>query len=331
MKTLVTKQMGKKNNGVAPEPPRKHAFKPPPDDLNDHFDLTRGVRMEAVNDFHTFTMRPAPKEKRDKPNDPTSRDATSKYKKRLMMKNTLGWYYYLPSFLRPRPKLAAAVAQVDDAPLEVVGATKKRNKMLLTEMLERGKWGDATGLIDLAGLNVNEPDEEGELPLCVAAARGHDRIILKLYRDYRANLLAQRPHDGAHALIAAAENRQVKSVEALLECARLMPVRLAYDMLKQRDTDDNLDAREHAVKMGSEGIVALLDKAEVEVLGRPAVCRHKCGIPITLGQQKAHENEECPMYTCACVNGCGMRVRRTYMDIHQGYDCPKRIRAPSPR
>jgi len=37
------------------------------------------------------------------------------------------------------------------------------------------------------------------------------------------------------------------------------------------------------------------------------------------------------MYTCVCSNGCGVRVRRSYMDIHQGYDCPLRIRVPSPR
>jgi hypothetical protein len=47
-----------------------------------------------------------------------------------------------------------------------------------------------------------------------------------------------------------------------------------------------MDARGHAVASGSNGIVKALDKAEKEILARPAVCRHACGIPITLGTQK---------------------------------------------
>jgi len=248
------------------------------------------------------------------------------------MKNTLGWYYYLPAFMRPRPKLSAAVAATEHEGEGVPdGATKQRNKMLLCEMASQGNWSQMQGLIDLVGLNVNEEDEKGELPLCAAASNGHHTVVLKLFRDYRVNLLQRRTDDGATALIAAAEAREVRSVEALLTCAKLLPVRLAFEHLHIADTDDGLTARQHAVKSGSSEIVAAIDAHEKHCLGRPAKCRHGCGIAITYGQQVLHENEECPMYTCVCANGCGARVRRSYMDIHQGYDCPKRIRIPSPR
>ena len=47
-------------------------------------------------------------------------------------------------------------------------------------------------LLDMVRLNVNEPDEEGELPVCAAAANGHGNLILKLFRDYRVNILNAR-------------------------------------------------------------------------------------------------------------------------------------------
>jgi len=43
-------------------------------------------------------------------------------------------------------------------------------------------------LLDLVGLNVNEPDEEGELPLCAAATNGHGTIILKVRTTRTASL-----------------------------------------------------------------------------------------------------------------------------------------------
>lgn len=40
------------------------------------------------------------------------------------------------------------------------------------------------------------------------------------------------------------------------------------------------------VAVGGGLVVKVLDRAEKEILARPAVCRHGCGIPITLGIQK---------------------------------------------
>ena len=79
-------------------------------------------------------------------------------------------------------------------------------------------------LLDLVGLSVNEPDEEGELPLCAAASNGHANVILKLFRDYRVNVLLARTEDGNTALICAAEARELGATKALLECGRLLPV-----------------------------------------------------------------------------------------------------------
>jgi hypothetical protein len=202
-------------------------IKAPPDTLDGHFSATSSQRrMEAVHDLTILTLRPEPKEKKKKTPDPNGKEATSEYKKKLFMRNTLGWYYYLPAGMRPRPKLSAAVAAAEHDEAEDVpaGAIKKRNKMLLCEMCAQGNWPQAQALIDLAGLSVNEADDEGELPLCAAAANGHHALVLKLYRDYRVNLMQRRPDDGATALIAAAEAREVKCVEALLQCAVLLPV-----------------------------------------------------------------------------------------------------------
>ena len=215
----------KKVEPVAPRP----VIKAPPDTLDAHFSATSSQRrMEAVHDMTRLTLRPEPKEKKEKEIDPNGKEATSDYKKKLFMKNTLGWYYYLPASMRPQPKLSAAVAaaehdEADDVP---AGATKKRNMMMLCEMCATGNWPQAQALIDLVGLSVNEPDDEGELPLCAAAANGHHTLVLKLYRDYRVNLMQRRPEDGATALIAAAEAREIRSVEAILQCATLLPVRL---------------------------------------------------------------------------------------------------------
>jgi hypothetical protein len=259
------------------------------------------------------------------------KDNTSDYKKRLFMRKTLGWYYWLPSFVRPRPKLSAVVAAVDNDEDVPAGATKKRNKMLLCEMAAQGNWDQVQALIDLVGLNINEADAEGEVALIAAASNGHANLVTKLFRDYRANLLEKRADDGYTALIAAAEAREIGSVRALLKCAEVLPVRLAHDHLKGRDQGLGLDARAHAVKNGSNAIVTALDDAEAQILARPATCRHGCGLSVSYGGQEAHENRECPVYTCACSNGCGLRVRRAFIEVHQGYECPRRLRVPSPR
>mmetsp|Transcript_11658 Transcript_11658/g.14062 ORF Transcript_11658/g.14062 Transcript_11658/m.14062 type:complete len:321 (-) Transcript_11658:2-964(-) len=320
--------MGKKKSQIEPIKTDAVAFKPPPATLNEFMDMANGVRMEAVVDQNRLTMRPAPEETKEKSKDPNGKDAISNYKKKLFLKNTLGWYYYLPAFMRPTPRMK--INQENDANVPV-GAIKQRNKMLLCEMAAKGNWSQCQALIDLVGLNVNEPDEEGELVLCAAAANGHDQIVLKLFRDYRVNLLASRSTDGATALIVAAQAGELSCVMALLECARILPVRSAFDHLKHRWKNKQFDARVTAVKAGKSAVVEALDREEKLVLNRSATCRHKCGIRITFGQQKEHENELCPVFTCLCVNGCGQRVRRSYMDIHQGYECVKRIRAPSPR
>lgn len=331
MRAIATDLMpSSKKNNKKKVAPQKVSFKPPPESLNEHFGTTSEVRMEAVVSGTMLTMKQAPKGKEAVT---SVKDGVSNYKKNLYLRNTLGWYYYLPAFMRPKPKLQAAVAAADteeDANVPA-GATKRRNMMLLCEMATRGNWSQMEALIDLSNLNVNEADTDGEIPLCAAAANGHDKVIVKLFRDYRVNLLNTRPASGETALIAAAQASEVGAAKALLECAKLLPVRLAYDHLKAVDKNDEFDARAHAVKVGCPGIVEALDAAEHQILSRPAQCRHSCGIPITFGEQVKHENELCPMYTCLCANGCGERVRRSYMDIHQGFECTKRLRVPSPR
>jgi len=52
--------MPKKKKQVSPVVKRP-VFKVPPESLNSHFDLTRGVRMEAVHSQTTLTMRPVHK------------------------------------------------------------------------------------------------------------------------------------------------------------------------------------------------------------------------------------------------------------------------------
>lgn len=320
--------MGKKKGKVEPVKTDKVSFKPPPATLNEHISLKSGVRMEAVVEQSRLIMRPAPLGKKEKTEDHNGKDSISNYKKKLLLKNSLGWYYYLPAFLRPTPRMKIN-AEDGDVP---AGAIKKRNKMLLCEMAAKGNWSQCQALIDLVGLDVNEPDDEDELVLCSAAAHGHDEIVIKLFRDYRVDLLGARKSDGFTALIAAAEAGELGCVIAILECARILPVRAAYDLLKHRGGPGNkFDARSTAVKAGKSSVVEALDQEEKLILSRPVSCRHKCGNRITFGEQKEHENELCPVFTCLCVNGCGQRVRRSYMDIHQGYECVKRIRAPSPR
>lgn len=225
---MSTKRKNKKK--VAP---MKVAFKPPPETLNEHFGMANSVRMEAVVSGSMLTMRPAPKGGKNE-GFSANKDGVSNHKKNLYMRNTLGWYYYLPAFMRPRPKLEAAVAAADEDGDEngFAGATKMRNMMMLCEMASRGNWSQMEALIDLAGLNVNEADKDGEIPLCAAAANGHGKVILRLFRDYRVNLLNQRPTSGETALIAAAEASEVEATKALLECAKVLPVRLAYEHLK---------------------------------------------------------------------------------------------------
>jgi len=70
----------------------------------------------------------------------------------------------------------------------------------------------------------------------------------QLFRDYRVNLLNARGDDGFTALICAAKAREVAAAEALLECAKVLPARLALEFLKMQDTDELLDARGHAVR-----------------------------------------------------------------------------------
>ena len=136
--------MGKKK--VAVEPVKKPTFRLPPETVNEHFDLAKGVRMEAVPTSTLLTMRPAPKEKKEKKHNPHSKEHMSDYKKKLYLKKTLGWYYYLPKSMRPVPKLSSAVAAVNaDDDDGVVSATKARNKMLLCEACAEGKWDQVRG------------------------------------------------------------------------------------------------------------------------------------------------------------------------------------------
>jgi hypothetical protein len=159
-------------------------------------------------------------------------------------------------------------------------------QMLLCEMAAKGNWSKIQALIDLVELNVNEPDEQGELALCAAAANGHDKVVIKLFRDYRVNIVASRETDGYTALVAAAEAGELACVVALLECARILPVRVAHDHIKHRIKSKALDARAIAVKCGRSAVVEAIDQEEELVLKRPVCCRHKCGIKITFGEQK---------------------------------------------
>mmetsp|Transcript_42492 Transcript_42492/g.85931 ORF Transcript_42492/g.85931 Transcript_42492/m.85931 type:complete len:242 (+) Transcript_42492:96-821(+) len=239
--------MSSKKKNTKKVTPMKVSFKPPPDSLNEHFGTANKVRMEAGVSETMLTMKQAPKKHSE--SSMSGKEGISDYKKELLLRNTLGWYYYLPPFMRPKPKLSTAVAAAETGDDVIAGATKRRNMMLLCEMASRGKWAEMESLIDLAGLSVNEADPDGETPLCAAAANGHDKVILKLFRDYRVNLLNVRPGCGKSALIVAAEASEVEAAKALLACAKLLPVRLAHDHLKLVDQEDELDARAHAVKV----------------------------------------------------------------------------------
>jgi len=119
---------------------KRPAFKVPPKELGEHRGLNQ--RLEAVVGETVLTLKAAPREHHMRKEDPNGKENISDYKKQLFMKNTLGWYYYLPAFMRPKLRLSAAVAAVehDDEDDGVVGATKKRNKMLLCESCAQGNW-----------------------------------------------------------------------------------------------------------------------------------------------------------------------------------------------
>ena len=278
--------------------------------------------------FHSLTLRPIPKEV--KKDEKQNEDASSAYKKKLFLRKTLGWYYWLPSFVRPRRKLSKVVATIEnkDENTMVAGATKSRNKMLLCEACADGRRGAAEALLDLAQLKLDEESEEGELPLCAAAANDRGKLIMELY-EYRPNILKARSNDGLTALMVAAQKGQVDAAKALLRCGDLLPVHSAYDHITALDPN-GLTARDYGVRKGSNGVVEAIDAAEIRTLHRPAKCRRNCGTKITFGTQKEHENKLCPIYTCACVL-CGERVRRSYINVHQALECPNRIRIPSPR
>ena len=299
----------------------------PPDALPEYVGIQAPIMREAHVTFHSFSMRPVAKKKaRPKPEDKLSKAQ----KKRYMVK-TLGIYYYLPRFMHPRKKLSAVVAmeasREDD--LVLAGATKQRNKMLLVESAAKGHFGTMTGILEMGGLNINDPDEDGELALCAAAAHGQSSAILKVYEYCRPDLLKARDEDGMTPLMSAAEAGQVEAATALLKCGDLLPVRVAHDHLTQMDAN-GMTARQHAVKKGSSGVVSAIDEAERRTLNRPAKCRHNCGMPITYGEQSMHEKVTCPVVATTCPL-CGMTVRRTYFSIHAGYECKMRIRVPSPR
>jgi hypothetical protein len=301
---------------------------PPPDKLNPYIGIQAPITREASVSFHSFTMRPVEKEKKE-PRVQESSSVADSYKKRSNLRKTLGWYYYVPAFLRPRKRMSAVVASMDSEDVVLAGATKNRNKALLIDACAAGNWSTVCSLLDMASLSINEAGENGELPLCAAATKGQGAVILKIYDYCRPDLLKARAEDNMTPLMCAAQEGQVEAATALLKCGDLLPVMCAHDHITAVD-ENNMDARAHAVKKGSSGVVEAIDAAERRTLGRPAICRRNCGMKITYGEKAEHEKIHCPVVACRC-SLCGKTVRRTYFDVHAGYECENRVRLPSPR
>jgi hypothetical protein len=124
MRRALTMGKGKKGK-VIPTKEEAVTFKPPPATLNEHIDFTKGVRMEGVVDQSRLTLRPAASVDSGE-NKASAKEPLSEYKKKLILKNTLGWYYYLPRFMRPKPKLNVHSEDEENVP---AGAIRARNKV----------------------------------------------------------------------------------------------------------------------------------------------------------------------------------------------------------